>query len=243
MAAPDELLGAVRTSTAALVTALQDGSWSDADVRAPSLLPGWSRGHVLTHIARNADGIAVTLEGALRGADVPRYPHGMAGRNADIEAGSGRSPGALIEDVRTSAARLDAVFARVLAAGPPVLTRTADKNTPLQWLGARWREVEIHHADLGRGYGPQDWPAAFVAHELPATAESLAERAGVGPLRLVVTTADSLNPDLVGRAWSTADGDGLEVAGPDWAVLAWLVGRQSTAAAWLTAVPDLPPWR
>ena len=61
MAAPDELLGAVRTSTAALVTALQDGSWSDADVRAPSLLPGWSRGHVLTHIARNADGIAVTL--------------------------------------------------------------------------------------------------------------------------------------------------------------------------------------
>jgi hypothetical protein len=29
---------------------------SDADVRAPSLLPGGSRGHVLTHLARNADG-------------------------------------------------------------------------------------------------------------------------------------------------------------------------------------------
>ena len=167
MDAPDELLEAVRTSTAALVTALQDGSWSDADVRAPSLLPGWSRGHVLTHIARNADGIAVTLEGALRGEDVPRYPHGMAGRNADIEDGSGRSPEALIEDVGTSAARLDAVFARVLAAGPPVLTRTADKNTPVQWLGARWREVEIHHVDLGLdSYGPRDWPAEFVERQL-----------------------------------------------------------------------------
>jgi len=243
MTAPDELLGAVRTSTAALVTALQDGSWSDADVRAPSLLPGWSRGHVLTHIARNADGIAVTLEGALRGEDVPRYPHGMAGRNADIEAGSGRSPGALIEDVRTSAARLDAVFARVLAAGPPVLTRTADKNTPLQWLGARWREVEIHHADLGRGYGPQDWPAAFVAHELPPTADTLAQRPGIAPLRTIITAPGSLNPDLVGRVWSTADGASREVAGPDWAVLAWLVGRPSTATAWLTAAPDLPPWR
>ncbi|MEV7393377.1 maleylpyruvate isomerase N-terminal domain-containing protein, partial [Streptomyces sp. NPDC091215] len=30
--------------------------FTDADVRAPSLLPGWSRGHVLTHVARNADG-------------------------------------------------------------------------------------------------------------------------------------------------------------------------------------------
>ena len=30
--------------------------FTDADVRAPSLLPTWSRGHVLTHLARNADG-------------------------------------------------------------------------------------------------------------------------------------------------------------------------------------------
>ena len=243
MNAPDELLGAVRTSTAALVAALEDGSLSDADVRAPSLLPGWSRGHVLTHVARNADGIALTLEGALRDEDVPRYPHGMAGRDADIEAGSDRAPEALIADVRTSAARLDGVFTRVLAAGPPVLTRTADKGTPLRWIGARWREVEIHHIDLGRGYGPQDWPAGFVANELPATADLVAERPGVVPLRVIITATGSLNPDLVGRAWSTAAGDGLQVAGPDWAVLAWLVGRPSTATAWLTAAPDLPPWR
>jgi maleylpyruvate isomerase len=26
-----------------------------ADVRAPSLLPEWSRGHVITHVSRNAD--------------------------------------------------------------------------------------------------------------------------------------------------------------------------------------------
>nr|WP_254126579.1 maleylpyruvate isomerase N-terminal domain-containing protein [Amycolatopsis sp. CA-230715] len=28
----------------------------DADVRAPSALPGWSRAHVLAHLARHADG-------------------------------------------------------------------------------------------------------------------------------------------------------------------------------------------
>ena len=66
-----------------------------------------------------------------------------------------------------------------------MLTRTADKSTPARWLGARWREVEIHHVDLAAGYGPQDWPAAFVAHELPPTADSLGERAGVAPLRVI----------------------------------------------------------
>ena len=30
---------------------------ADDDVRAPSLLPGWSVGHVLNHIARNADSV------------------------------------------------------------------------------------------------------------------------------------------------------------------------------------------
>ena len=28
----------------------------ELDIAAPSLLPGWTRGHVITHIARNADG-------------------------------------------------------------------------------------------------------------------------------------------------------------------------------------------
>ncbi len=28
---------------------------TDEDLRAPSLLPGWTRGHVLAHVARNAD--------------------------------------------------------------------------------------------------------------------------------------------------------------------------------------------
>ena len=30
---------------------------TDEQVRSPFLLPGWSVGHVLTHLARNADGM------------------------------------------------------------------------------------------------------------------------------------------------------------------------------------------
>lgn len=106
-------LADMRSSTAALVLGLEAERWTDADVRAPSMLPGWTRGHVLTHIARNADSIARTLSGALRGEIVARYPHGPDGRNADIEAGAGRGVTELIADVRDSADRLDRVFAAV----------------------------------------------------------------------------------------------------------------------------------
>jgi maleylpyruvate isomerase len=50
-------LSAMRDSTEALLLGLDAEPWHEADVRAPSLLPGWTRGHVLSHIARNADGI------------------------------------------------------------------------------------------------------------------------------------------------------------------------------------------
>src|SRR5215472_17296509 len=37
---------------------------TDAAAREPSLLPGWTRGHVLTHVARNADGLGNLLRWA-----------------------------------------------------------------------------------------------------------------------------------------------------------------------------------
>jgi maleylpyruvate isomerase len=54
----------------------------DAQAREPSLLPGWTRGHVLSHIARNADGMVNLLNWARTGTETPMYasaesaPHG-----------------------------------------------------------------------------------------------------------------------------------------------------------------------
>ena len=61
---------------------------TDDEAAAPSLLPDWSRGHVLTHIARNADGLTLMVEAANRGEVGSQYPGGLAQRNADIEAGA-----------------------------------------------------------------------------------------------------------------------------------------------------------
>ena len=42
---------------------------AEPDLRAPSLLPGWSRAHVLAHVARNADAMRNLLIGARSGTD------------------------------------------------------------------------------------------------------------------------------------------------------------------------------
>ena len=42
-------------------------------------------------------------------------------------------------------------------------------------LTRRLVEVELHHCDLGAGYGPGDWPATFAAMELAEPMRSLRE--------------------------------------------------------------------
>ena len=63
---------------------------TDASAGEPSLLPGWTRGHVLTHVARNGDGLGNLLRWARTGTETPMYASREA-RRADIEAGAGRS--------------------------------------------------------------------------------------------------------------------------------------------------------
>src|SRR4029077_20917204 len=65
------------------------GALTDTGVREPSLLPGWTRGHVLTHIARNADGLGNLLRWARTGITTPMYASREA-RRAGIGAGGRR---------------------------------------------------------------------------------------------------------------------------------------------------------
>ncbi|WP_354211766.1 maleylpyruvate isomerase N-terminal domain-containing protein [Arthrobacter sp. UYCu511] len=53
-------------------------------VQSASRLPGWTVGHVRTHLARNADAHARRLSGALSGHDVPKYQSGEQQRSTDI---------------------------------------------------------------------------------------------------------------------------------------------------------------
>src|SRR5579884_3101620 len=59
------------------------GGWSEADVRQPSGLPGWSRAHVLAHLINNADGNRAAAWGATRDLALEVYPGGRSQRDAE----------------------------------------------------------------------------------------------------------------------------------------------------------------
>ena len=127
------------------------------DPGTPSLLPDWSVGHVLTHIARNADSHRDLLDGR------PQYPS-VESRNAGIEAGAGRTWDELVDDVAASAIALDQRWAETtdwtgITSGPRPRPRHL---LPL----LRQREVEVHRADLGLGYGFDDMPGEYVRRDL-----------------------------------------------------------------------------
>jgi maleylpyruvate isomerase len=141
---------------------------TDEQVRSPSRLPGWTVGHVLTHVARNADGHVRRLDGALRGENVPRYPGGPAQRDDDINEGALRPAAGIVADVDSAQRRLELVWDRSVAAGWPNPGFLGDDRWPTTASPVRrLREVEVHHVDLGLGYEPSHWPDDYVTWELP----------------------------------------------------------------------------
>jgi maleylpyruvate isomerase len=238
---PDDLeprRRAVRASTARFVESMAALGLTDAAMREPSLLPGWSRGHVLTHIARNADGIRRVVDAARHGEPAQMYPGGTAGRDVEIAAGAGRDLAALLADVRETAERLDRAWSDLPGPAWDVEAVTRTGTSPVRRLvQARWREVEIHWVDLLVGYGPADWPAAFVAPLLP----SLADPQRLEP-RLPAGVAVRVEATDSGQVWTAGSGDPVPVRAPGWALACWLVGRPAAVAGVLADPPVLSAW-
>jgi maleylpyruvate isomerase len=140
---------------------------TDDDCRQDSLLPNWSRGHVLTHLSRNADSHVNLLQAAVKGEVGEQYASAEQ-RNGDIERGSTRSAEELVMDLRLSIYGLEAAWASANEKAWSGQGRTLRGNviemSSLVFL--RWREVEIHHADLNLGLGYDDLTPLYVRLEL-----------------------------------------------------------------------------
>lgn len=151
---------------------------TDEQARSDSLLPNWSVGHVLTHVARNADSFTRMMSAAANGDVVTQYDGGHERRSRDIEAGAGRPAAELVADVADSAARLEAVWKAMTPeawAGHGV--NAAGGTWPCEAMPFhRWREVIVHHVDAGLGVTAADWPADYVDRELAISLRLLPER-------------------------------------------------------------------
>ncbi|WP_327143156.1 maleylpyruvate isomerase family mycothiol-dependent enzyme [Nocardia sp. NBC_01327] len=206
----------------------------DADVVEPSLLPGWTRGHVLAHLSRNADSLVNLLLWARTGIETPQYASTFL-RDADIEAGAPRALHEQLEDL-TAASERWLALARVMPEESwqaVVRNRQGGEMTASRVLWMRLVEVEIHHVDLNTGYTPADWSSDFVDRLLPqAVADLAAKEQGSG---FTVTATDT--------GWSGAVGTAAAaITGPAAALAAWLVGR-SAGADLTDDLPDLADWK
>jgi maleylpyruvate isomerase len=153
------------------------GQLDDDNVRQPSRLPDWTIGHVVTHLARNADSHVRILEGAMAGEHLEQYEGGPEQRTADIEAGAGRDAGSMLDDMISAFVRLEETWERMTPQAWEGWGLSRGNVWPCRQLPfARWREVEVHHVDLGFGYETSDWPEDYVALELSVALSGLLER-------------------------------------------------------------------
>ena len=233
MADDDHLLESIRRADHFLirtVDGLADAAWAE-----PSLLPGWTRAHVIAHLALNAEGLARVLTGAHVGEPATMYDSSES-RDADID----ELAAATVADVRSRLLAATTTSQQAVAAmhepdwearfeRTPGGPSFAVAHVPLM----RVREVEIHHADLGSGYSPSDWGAEFAVLLL----DSMTKRPCPAPFRAVAT-------DL-GRSWSYGAGDGSAVVTGSASDLGWwLTGRGSGRglACDAGALPRIDAW-
>jgi maleylpyruvate isomerase len=211
----------------------------EADVTEPSLLPGWTRGHVLAHLARNADSLVNLLLWARTGIETPQYPSQFI-RDDDIEAGAPRPLAEQLTDNETAARRWLSLAQTMPPAAWEAIVRTRQGRpiaaTEVLWM--RLQEVEIHHVDLAAGYQPADWPTDFVTRLLPhAVADLNKAAASETTPTFEIHTSDTNFTGTIGTAARSHT-----ITGPAHSLLAWLLGR-SIGADLTGDLPALPAWK
>jgi maleylpyruvate isomerase len=239
-----ELRGQIRAATGRLLETAS--RLTDEQVRAPSLLPGWTRGHVLTHLARNADGLRNLLIWARTGVETPQYASEQA-RNEAIEAGAPRPAAEQAADTRASAAAFDAE-AGTLSPEDWHAMVSGIRGRPHPAIRALWRrlsEVEIHHVDLDAGYGPGDWPADFVSRRLAGVADDFRDHPDCPAALLTdISTGRKYSIGTV-TASGAEDPASVTIAGPGNLLLAWLIGRSQGDGLTVEPsgqLPAVPAW-
>lgn len=204
------------------------------DPGAPSLCEGWSRGHVLSHVARNADGL-VALVGALVDRTGATMYASRPARDAEIDAGADRAVPELVTDVEQTASTLALELPRL---GPEHGDRPLER-TPGEIRGTaadiplmRLREVVFHHVDLDAGFGFDDVEPDLVRLFLDEEVQRVRE-AGDAPDVTLAT------PD--GDQWTIGLGT-ASVTGSAASLLGWLARGLTNGVAG-DPLPRLPKGR
>jgi len=212
-------------------------NFDEQDFAVESQLPGWTRKHLIAHLAANGDAIGNLIHWAATGEVTPMYSSPEA-RATDIEIGSRKSGSELTLWFGESAGKLNAGMSALTAEqwGHEIVTaqgRTVPASeTP--WM--RSREVMIHAVDLDSGIEFDDLPKEFL---LALCDDIVTKRASV-----VSPTAIILLSDTSDEWTLPGSGDPIQVTGSLAAIAAYLAGRHYSGltASGDDGVPAIPAW-
>ena len=218
--------------------------WHGDDWTAPSLLPGWTRAHVVAHLGLNAAGMSRALRGLVGDendeASRTMYDSDQQ-RDDDIAWLAARDPA----EIRATLLAEITLLQEALEAVPEDQWDARIERTPGgrtmragSFAGMRWRELEIHHADLDAGYSYADWTQAFAEHLLDGMAK-----------RMRPEHAFEVRPLDSARTWVIGDGGEAEypvpiVTGPAADLGWWLTGRppSSSVSCSRGELPTIEGW-
>ena len=209
-AAPVEALAAVHGAEVGCST--WSPGFDDGFVAGPSLLPGWTVGQLVTHLARNADSHTRRTAAAIDGVMVDQYPGGMTQRTAEID-GARRSARALLADLTDVSGRLLDAWA-VVPDYAWANTRTGrdgnDASTNCRPAGgSRSRSTSW---TWGSGITFRDWSDEFVESRLPEMRAGAGARLQPGD---VLPAPGGLDPrDELAWLYGRLVRDGPPVLGP-----------------------------
>ncbi len=208
---------------------------SAADLAGPSLCEGWSRGHVLAHLARNADALTRVASVATTGVADTMYDSPGA-RDADIDAGAGRPVAAQADDLRASAARLAEALGQLTPEHGGVRVHRTPGGPQIA-VGAvpylRLRELVFHHVDLDAGFGFADAPPDVVGLLLDDAVARLTEAPDAPAAPDVTLVTDEGDEHVLGSG-------ATRVSGPRAGVLLWLARGRTDGVTVDGVLPTLP---
>ena len=195
---------------------------SDAELDGDSLLPEWTRRHVVAHIGYNARAIARLIEWAGTGVETPMYESAEA-RNNEIAHGVALVPFELRDLYNLSAMQLHEAWRELPAMSWSHLVKAAlGRIVPASetvWM--RTREVWVYGVDLNNGASFDDIPVDVLERILGDITRAWKARGDDKGLQLEVSGA---------QACSFGDRDAAVaeiVSGSLADVTAWACGRGS----------------
>lgn len=203
------------------------------DLARDTLCPGWSVGHVLTHLSRNADALLNLVRWAVDGRERQAYPSDVV-RDAAIADGARRTLENIVDDVRASAQRFrqEAEALTGEAGEATVRSRTGTPVTGTQVIAMRLLEVVFHHVDLQRGYTFDDADPDWVLRTLRRGVRQWEATGDAPRLTLQVEGSDPLE----------LGGGGPEVRGTAGQLMLWIARGVDDGLRTDGELPTPPPW-